>query len=149
MSKSKHEYQVDLNWKEGRVGTMSAPELDEKIEVATPPQFDGGVEGIWSPEHLFVSSVSSCFMTTFVAIAGYSKLKFENLEVQATGKLSKEDGKFVVSEIILQPELFIADKKIMDKANRIMEKAEEACLITRSIKTKIYFEPKVTIAALD
>jgi len=149
MSDKKHKYQVDLDWKEGRIGTLSSPELDDKIEVATPPQFDGGVEGIWSPEHLFVSSVSSCFMTTFVAIAEYSKLKFENLEVKATGKLSKEDGKFVVSEITLKPQLTITDEKFCDKAKRIMEKAEEACLITRSIKTKILFEPKVNIAALN
>jgi peroxiredoxin-like protein len=148
MSEKKHEYQVDLDWEEGRIGTLSSSELDDKIEVATPPQFDGGVEGIWSPEHLFVSSVSSCFMTTFVAIAEYSKLKFENLKVNATGKLSKEDGKFVVSEITLKPELTIADEKFADKARRIMEKAEEACLITRSIKTEIHFEPTVTIAAL-
>ncbi len=149
MSDKKHEYQVDLDWKEGRIGTMSSPKLDEKIEVATPPQFDGGVEGIWSPEHLFVSSVSSCFMTTFVAIAEYSKLKFENLKVNAIGKLSKQDGKFVVSEITLNPELTITDEKFVDKAKRIMEKAEEACLITRSIKTSIHFEPTVTIAALS
>lgn len=149
MSDKKHEYQVDLDWKEGRIGTMSSPELDEKIEVATPPQFDGGVEGVWSPEHLFVSSVSSCFMTTFVAIAEYSKLKFENLKVNAIGKLSKKDGKFVVSEITLNPELTITDEKFVDKAKRIMEKAEEACLITRSIKTSIHFEPTVTIAALS
>lgn len=148
MSDKKHEYRVDLDWKEGRIGTLSSPELEDEIEVVTPPQFDGGVEGIWSPEHLFVSSVSSCFMTTFVAIAEYSKLKFENLEVQATGKLDKKDGKFVVSEIILCPELTIADEKFVEKAKRIMEKAEEACLITRSIKTKIYFDPKVSVAAL-
>ncbi len=148
MSDKKHEYHVDLDWKEGRIGSLSSPELEDKIEVATPPQFDGGVEGTWSPEHLFVSSVSSCFMTTFVAIAEYSKLNFENLSVNATGKLSKEDGKFVVSEITMNPELTIADEKFADKAKRIMEKAEEACLITRSIKTTIHFEPKVTIAAL-
>lgn len=149
MSDKKHEYNVDLQWKEGRIGMLSSPELDEKIEVATPPQFDSGIEGIWSPEHLFVSSVSSCFMTTFVAIAEYSKLKFENLDVQATGKLDKKDGKFVVSEIVLRPELTITDEKYSDKAKRIMEKAEEACLITRSIKTDIHFEPKVTVGVLN
>ena len=85
----------------------------------------------------------------FVAIAEYSKLQFENIEVKATGKLDKEEGKFVVSEITLNPELTITDEKFADKAKCIMEKAEEACLITRSIKTKIHFEPKMTIAALS
>lgn len=143
-----HKYNVNLSWKEGRIGTLHSPELNEEIEVATPPDFDGGVEGIWSPEHLFVSSVSSCFMTTFVAIAEYSKLSFENLQVKATAELGKVDGKFEVTEITLKPELVIGDEKFADKARRIMEKAEQACLITRSIKTKIIFQPTVTVGAL-
>jgi peroxiredoxin-like protein len=148
MSQQEHEYNVDLQWKEGRIGTLRSPELNEEIEVATPPDFDGGVEGIWSPEHLFVSSVSSCFMTTFVAIAEYSKLTFENLNVKANGKLGKVDGKFEVTEIILKPELMINDEKFADKARRIMEKAEQACLITRSIKTEIIFEPSLSVGAM-
>lgn len=149
MSEAKHEYNVDLSWKEGRIGTLSSPELNDTFDVATPPQFPGGVEGIWSPEHLFVSSVSSCFMTTFVAIAEYSKLSFEDIRVNAIGRLGKVDGKFVVTEITLKPELVITEEKFVDKAKRIMEKAEEACLITRSIKTKIIFDPTVNVGAFS
>lgn len=149
MSAEEHKYEVNLSWKEGRIGMLRSPNLDQEIEVATPPQFPGGVEGKWSPEHLFVSSVSSCFMTTFVAIAEYSKLAFEDLEVKATGRLDKVDGKFMVTEITLQPELMIAEEKFTDKAQRIMQKAEEACLITRSIKTNIIFEPKVVVGSLN
>lgn len=144
-----HKYNVNLSWKEGRLGTLRSPELNEEIEVATPPDFDGGVEGIWSPEHLFLSSVSSCFMTTFVAIAEYSKLSFEDLQVKATAELGKVDGKFEVTKIRLNPELMISDEKFADKARRIMEKAEQACLITRSIKTDIIFEPTVTVGILQ
>lgn len=148
MNKQDHDYEVDIIWNEGRIGTMSSPVLDEKIEVATPPQFPGGVEGLWSPEHLFVSSVSSCFMTTFVAIAENSKLTFESLEVKAVGKMDKRDGKFMMTEITLRPELVITDDTYADKAKRIMEKAEAACLISRSVKTEIILEPKVSIGAL-
>lgn len=88
-------------------------------------------------------------MTTFLAIAEFSKLAFENLEVEAVGKLDKEDGKFVVSEIVLKPELLIAKDTDADKAERIMEKAEAACLISRSIKTKIILEPKVIVGTLN
>ena len=87
-------------------------------------------------------------MTTFTAIAEYSKLAFEDLQVKAIAKLGKVDGKFAVTEITLQPELLIEDEKYADKARRIMEKAEEACLITRSIKTDIIFDPTVNIGAL-
>lgn len=141
----KHSYDVNLNWDEGRQGTLSSDKLNETIEVATPPEFPGGVEGIWSPEHLFVASVSSCLMTTFTAIAEYSKLDFEELTVPATGIMSNESGKFVMSEIILRPRLVIMDEDRKDKALRILQKAEEACLITRSIKTEVKLEPEVVV----
>lgn len=144
-----HLYEVDITWNEGRVGTMRSPVLEEKIKVATPPEFDDGVEGIWSPEHLFVASVSSCFMTTFTAIAAYSKLEFENLEIKATGKLEKKDGKFMMTEIILEPEVMITDEKIEDKARRIMEKAETACLISQSIKSEVVMKPRIIIGSLN
>jgi peroxiredoxin-like protein len=148
MITDKHIYDVDLEWKEGRIGILRSEILDEEIEVATPPEFPGGVEGIWSPEHLFVSSVSSCFMTTFTAIAEYSKLEYEELTVQASGVMSRVDGKFAMSEITLRPSLVIKDKDQEDKAYRILEKADQACLISRSVKTEIVLEPKVVIAAI-
>lgn len=87
-------------------------------------------------------------MTTFLAIAEYSKLKFENIDVKTTAKLGKVDGKFMVTEIVLRPELVITYEGDTEKALRIMEKAEQACLITRSIKTQIVFEPTVSIGAV-
>ena len=150
MSSQEHSYDVNLTWKEGRKGTLSSPKLLEEIEVATPLEFDGGVEGVWSPEHLFVASISSCLMTTFTAIAEYSKLSYESLNVKASGKMAKnEQGKFVMSEITLKPELTITDEKFADKAERILEKAESSCLISRSIKSDIVFEPTVLVGALS
>jgi len=150
MSKlEKHEYEVDLQWKEGRIGILSSDMLDDRIEVATPPEFPGGIEGIWSPEHLYVASVSSCFMTSFTAVAEYSKLSFEELTVPATGVMSNESGKYVITEIILRPTLTISDESKKDKALRILQKAEEICLITRSIKTEVKLEPNIAIAAFN
>jgi organic hydroperoxide reductase OsmC/OhrA len=68
-----HTYNVSISWKEERKGELSSPEIEAKIEVATPLPFDKGIVGFWSPEHLLTASVSSCFMTTFFAIAAYSK----------------------------------------------------------------------------
>lgn len=41
-----HYYQVNLEWKEGRLGEISSPELNHSIEIATPPQFASGIEGV-------------------------------------------------------------------------------------------------------
>lgn len=126
---------------------MDSPVLDETVEVATPPQFPGGVPGIWSPEHLFVAAVSSCFMTTFTAIAENSKLDFQSLNINADGVLGKEDGRFMVTQITLKPELVIDDAAYREKAERILQKAEAACLISNSIRSEIILQPQVVIGA--
>lgn len=138
-----HNYEVNLNWVADRKGNLSSPVLDESIEVATPPEFNKGMAGIWSPEHLYVASVSSCLMTTFLAISEFSKLDYIRLEVNATGTLEKVDGKFLMSEIILKPVLIIPEDASPEKAERILQKSEAACLISNSIKTSVKLETKI------
>jgi len=133
----KHRYQVSLKWKEGRQGILSSTVLPTTIEVATPPEFDHGVPGIWSPEHLFTSSVLSCFMTTFFAIAEYSKIEYDTFECDAEGILDKVDGKFMMTEINLTARVKIPNLELSDKVERILQKSETACLISNSIKSKV------------
>lgn len=137
-----HYYNINVKWDEGRKGTLSAESLPD-IKVATPPEFPKGVPGIWSPEHLFVSSVAICLMTTFVAIAENSSLTFNSFKCDATGKLEKVDGNFMISEIELKPEIIIPEEKYLEKAGRIIEKSEKMCLISNSVKTKIVLSPDI------
>ncbi len=138
-------YLVDVVWTEGRKGIISSETLNDKIEVATPPDFPKGVPGIWSPEHLYVASSNVCLMTTFLAIAENSKLDFVSFKCKATGKLEKIENKYMISEIILEPEIRIKDEKDKERAERIIHKSEAACLISNSMKTKIILLPKIII----
>ncbi len=139
-----HYYNVDINWEDSRKGIMCSPELNNKngvcIEVATPPEFPKGIEGIWSPEHLFVASISGCLMTTFLAIAENSALEFTSFSCQATGKLEMVEGKLIMSEIQLKPTVVITDEANRNKTMKVLQKAENACLISRSVKSKILME---------
>lgn len=145
----KHLYDVQLSWTSDRKGTLSSETLPQKIEVATPPEFPKGMPGIWSPEHLFVASVSSCLMTTFLAIAEFSKLDYLRFNVDAIGTLEKVDGKFKMSVIELRPVVEIDDASKEAKALRIIEKAEAACLISNSITTEIVLKPTVKIVEAE
>lgn len=140
-----YSYQVKLNWIEDRKGTLQSDVLNSKIEVVTPPEFPKGIPGFWSPEHLFVASVNSCFMTTFLAVAENSKLEFTNFECNAVGTLDKVEGKFRITEITLTPVLTITDESFKDKGIRVMEMSEKACLISNSITSKVILQPKVRI----
>lgn len=140
-----HNYEVNLKWSYERLGELSSPVLTDTVEVATPPEFPKGMEGIWSPEHLFVASVSSCLMTTFLAIAEFSKLDYESIDIKATGTLEKVDGTFMMSEILLEPEVVLPEGGNAEKAERILQKSEAACLITNSIKTSVHMKPTVRV----
>lgn len=139
-----HTYTTHLVWNETRRATQSSDDLPD-LEVATPPEFPGGIAGIWSPEHLFVASAEACLMTTFLAIAENSKLAFESYESEAVGTLEKTDSGFQITRIVLKPRLVISDENLVDRARRILEKAEQHCLISNSMKTEIDLEPTVTV----
>ena len=144
---NKHYYEVDLQWKENRKGIITSPLLPDAIEVATPPEFPKGIPGVWSPEHLFTAAVNSCLMTTFLAIAENSKLEFESFNSHATGKLEIIEGKFMMTEVLLEPVLVIRNEADTQRAERVLQKSESACLISNSIKSKIVFMPSIKIAS--
>ncbi|MFY9310233.1 MAG: OsmC family protein [Bacteroidia bacterium] len=139
-----HYYNVNLVWKSERTGTLTSPELKAGIEVATPPPFPKGIEGVWSPEHLLTASVNSCFMTTFLAIAENSRLEFDSFGCSAKGKLEQVEGKFLMTEIELIPVLKIKKEADKERAERILQKSEAACLISNSIKTKVHLSTVIT-----
>lgn len=143
---NEHYYEVAVKWNTDRKGIMSSPVLPLKIEVATPPEFPKGMEGVWSPEHLLVAAVNSCLMTTFLAIAENSKLEFITFDSNAKGKLEIVDGKYMISEVELMPTVTISNEADKEKATRVLMKSEKACLISNSIKSTIIFNPTITIA---
>lgn len=148
-----HIYNVDITWNADRKGVMCSPELNKDanscIDVATPPEFPKGIPGIWSPEHLFTASVSSCLMTTFLAIAENSKLNFESFSCSSKGKLEQVDGKFLMTQVILQPKVTITDEKDRERAERVLQKSERACLISNSIKSEVIMEPTIEVMEMS
>jgi peroxiredoxin-like protein len=142
---NKYFYTTEVEWTGERHGDLRAAALPN-LQVDAPPEFKGH-EGVWTPEHLFVASVNSCFMTTFLAIAENSKLEFDSLKADARGKLEKLDGQgFMMTEIVLRPKLIIKHGRDFERALRILAKAENYCLISNSIKSKTKLEPEINIA---
>jgi len=150
-----HYYHVDIAWNKDRKGMMCSPELTGAnlnstgcIEVATPPEFPKGIPGIWSPEHLFTASISSCLMTTFLAIAENSKLDFVSFRCASKGKLEQVDGKFMMSEVLLEPTVVVREEKDVDKAMKVLQKSESNCLISNSVKAKVVMTPVVRVETI-
>ncbi len=146
MAEESHTYTTSLRWVSERRGTLSAEGLPQ-LDVATPPQFPGGHAGIWSPEHLFVAAAEACLMTTFLAIAANSKLGFREYSSRAEGLLEKTEQGYRITKIVLRPRLVINDASAADRAKRILERAEQLCVISRSMSTHITLEAEVVTGA--
>jgi organic hydroperoxide reductase OsmC/OhrA len=136
-------YPVAVRWEGGRRGLATSTDGLPHLPVASPPPF-GGPAGVWSPEHLFVLSATTCWMTTFIAVAELSRLEFDAVEAAGHGVLERgPDKKFWISRIVLRPRVTVRRGEDAERALRLIEKAEQACLIRRSVATAIVLEPEV------
>ena len=137
-----HYYESEIEWRGGKDLKLGAGKLPP-IEAGAPPEFKGR-EGTWSPEHLFVASLNSCYVLTLLAIAEFSKIGFVSLSSTATGKLEKAHGSgYQVTEIVVRPRVVLAAANDLTRMPRILEKAKENCFVSNSIKSKIIIEPEV------
>ena len=142
MAEEKHVYRTSLRWETQRRGKLSSEGLPD-LAVATPPEFPGGHPGIWSPEHLFVAAAEACLMTTFLAIAENSKLEYSEYRSEAEGQLEKTEQGLMVTTITIKAHVRIKDEALRERAVRVIQKAEQHCLISNSMKTRVQVEPDV------
>ena len=137
--RDKYEYEVGLTWKGERSGIMESSGLPS-LEVSAPPEF-AGQPGRWTPEQLLVGATSSCLMTTFLAIAEFSKITVSFFRAKATGRLEKIAGEgYRFIEIHFVPEIGVSTHEV-EKARRALAKAEKSCFVSNSLKATVSVEP--------
>lgn len=124
--------------------TLSAENLPDV--VSAPPAEFGGPGNLWSPESLLVAAVADCFVLTFRAIAGASKLEWSNLDCSAEGTLDRVDRVTRFTAFTVHATLTVPADVDPAKAQRLLEKAESACLVTNSLSAECHLEATVVVA---
>ena len=138
-------FSTDLHWSADKSGTVSSLSAKKPLLVSTPPEF-GGPDCDWSPEHLFLSSITSCFMSTYLVFADKMKIEHTGFECTATGQVELVDGKYKFTFIHLYPKVFVGNNGDTEKARVALEKTKKYCLISNSINAQIVQHPEVAIA---
>jgi peroxiredoxin-like protein len=139
-------FEVDLNWLVKQKGVLTIQDVAEKINVATPPLF-GGEEKTWSPEHLFLSSLSSCFMTTFLAFAKNHELVFTGFECNTIGQVELKEGRFQFTRINIFPKIYVENENSKLKAKLVLEKTQKYCLVSNSINAEIIYHSEILVSS--
>ena len=116
------------------------------LVCAAPAEF-GGPGDQWSPETLLVASVANCFLLSFRAIANASKLDWDSLSCEVEGTLDRIDRETQFTGFKVNAELVIPASTDQDKALRLLDKAEQTCLITNSLKAESHLTSNLIIAA--
>jgi peroxiredoxin-like protein len=104
----------------------------EPIPSAPPAEFDGPGDR-WSPETLLVAAVADCFVLSFRAIARASKLPWASLKCEVEGVLEREQGTMKFTKFQVHAILHVPPDANEERAHRILQKAEESCLVTNSL----------------
>ena len=144
MTNGPYFYETRLRWTGGRQGRIDSPELPA-VPVSAPPEFKGEA-GVWSPEHLLVSAVETCLMTTFLAIAENSKLGALAYDSTSHATLEWVDGGgYRFTELTVRPRIEIASGADSGKAVRIVEKAHKHCLVSNALNFPVHVVPEVIV----
>ncbi len=101
--------------------------------TTAPPSQYGGSGDQWSPETLLVAAATDCLILTFRAIAIASKLLWRRLDCDTEAVVDRRDGVVRFTDIQLRARLLVPPGVDAERAKRLLEKSEAACLVTNSL----------------
>ena len=153
MSKE-HSYQVTVRWTGNTgPGTTSYREYGREHDIVSDgkptllgsadPAFRGTPDR-WNPEELLVAALSECHMLTYLALCSLAGVVVIDYVDAASGVMREErgdSGRF--AEVVLRPEVVVADPGMRDKARELHGPAHEKCFIANSVNFPVRHEPLV------
>jgi organic hydroperoxide reductase OsmC/OhrA len=152
-----HHYAVTATWTGNRgSGTSGYRDYarDVTIEIAGKPSllassdkpFRGDPER-WNPEDMLVAALSECHLLSYLHACVTVGVVVTSYRDQATGVMRESGsgaGAFV--EVVLHPEVIVAEEAMRDAALAAHEQAHEWCFIANSVNFPVRIEPKITVA---
>jgi len=136
-------YRTSTEWSQDRQGTLRS-EGKTAVEISSPPEFKG-VDGIWSPEDLFVAAAEICTMTTFLSFGERKNIPLISYRSSAEGLLEFVEGKYQFTKITILPEITVGNAWTQEQVEELVHKAHVHCLIANSIKATVEIEPTIIL----
>jgi organic hydroperoxide reductase OsmC/OhrA len=128
---------------DGRLA-LEAP-FKPRLEVATPPEYKGGIRDVWSSEELLLGSLATCFELTARAVAQRRDVPIHLFRTEAIGHVQSKDGHlhFIAIELDV---LIETDAGREPDAELIARIAEEQCIVAGALDVPIRLTLEVDAA---
>jgi organic hydroperoxide reductase OsmC/OhrA len=119
-----------------------------RVEAPPRPSLHGGpsseLEGdvaSWSPEHLVLSSLGLCMLTTFEAFAARDGIEVLRWAASASGTVDRTPDGLMFTSIVLGIEMELAGN--VEHVERTLEDAKQYCLVLNSLRVPVVVEAQV------
>ncbi|MYL49582.1 SACOL1771 family peroxiredoxin [Halobacillus litoralis] len=137
-----HHFHLKADWPGGRneVGYIESEKLKTKISI--PKEMDGPDVGT-NPDEMLLGAAATCYIISLAAMIERAELPLEEMDMQSEGIVDVTDGVFTYQKIIHRPRVVLraqADDKDLSKLNRLIEKAEKSCMISKAIQGNVELE---------
>jgi organic hydroperoxide reductase OsmC/OhrA len=91
-----------------------------------------------------VSSLMACHHLTYLAVCERAGVRVLEYKDSGTGTLAMKDGKMRMVEVVLWPQVRIADPAQLDLARELHAKAHANCFMSNSVNFEVKVQPAVT-----
>ncbi|CAH0347128.1 OsmC family protein [Bacillus sp. CECT 9360] len=144
---TEHHFHLKANWPGLRndVGEIETGNLQTKISI--PPEMDGPGIGT-NPDEMLLGAAATCYIITLAAMMERSKLAKKGLTMASEGIVDITNGVISYKKIIHRPKIVLeshATDREISLAQRLAEKAETSCMISRAIQGNVAIELEIDI----
>jgi len=95
----------------------------------------------WSPEHLVLSSLGICLLTTFEAFAARDGIEIQSWAASARGTVDRTPEGLMFTSIVLSIDMEITGN--VDHVERTLEDAKQYCLVLNSLRVPVIVEAQI------
>jgi organic hydroperoxide reductase OsmC/OhrA len=156
-AKHPHRYTARLIW-EGNLGEGTAGYASYgrqyRVSIEGKPDLAGSADPTFrgeadkhNPEDLFLASISSCHMLTYLALCARGGIRVLGYEDDAAATMTVDangGGRF--EEVVLHPRVTIASGGDVSRASKLHETAHGLCFVANSCSVPIRHEARVEVA---
>jgi organic hydroperoxide reductase OsmC/OhrA len=115
------------------------------IRGSADPSFMGD-RSCHNPEDLLLSSIAACHMLWYLSLCAESGIIVLQYTDNAIGRMQEnEDGCGRFTEILLHPEITVAESFMIKEATTLHHKANQYCFMASSVNFPIHHEPVVKV----
>ncbi len=156
MSTDAHRYTLDLEWQGDRgqgTSTYDGYSREHRIRIAGKPDLIAtadplfrGDASLHNPEDLLLASLSGCHLLTYLALCARARINVTGYRDRAEGTLLlTKDGGGQFTEVVLRPEVVVAEERMLEKARFFHGEVHKYCFIARSVNFPVRCEAVVRV----